>query len=248
VQSFSEADRPTIEALRRQIDALGEACTLEAAAQRFAALFAETFESVVLSRVFLVAPFSALPPAEQAVAAEGAVPAPSPSTPVLSLLSTCGKLPEWNDRTASAAHRAIPLVSSRRVAAAPMIARLLSDLDVDLGALDEGRPIATRQMLGGKNGTFYVEDARDSKDAEGREVISSRDFAEQHGVRTVFGMGGAYVDGTLVVAIFFCSEKLDRAVVDRFPLLIGTFKTATTRLVGQRALFEAPKLLRKSQY
>lgn len=238
MRSFTEADRPTIEALRHQVEVVGDACTLEVAAQRFAALFVQSFESVVLARVFLVVPLSALPVAEQAIAVGNSLAPLSPSTPVLSLLATRGRLPAWNARTASVSHRAIPLLSSERVAAAPMIARLLSDLDVDCKALDEGRPIATRQMLGGKNGTFYVEDAHDSQDAQGRNVIPSREFALAHGVRTVFGMGGAYVDGTLVVAIFFCSEKLERSIVERFPHFIGAFKTATTRLVGQRALFE----------
>jgi hypothetical protein len=237
MRSFDDAEWNSIESLRKQVDALRGASSVEAAAQRFVSLFAENFESVVLARVFAVVPLAELPEAEQR-AANQAGRELSPRTPVLSLLATRGKEPSWNDRSASTGHRAIPLLSSASVAEAPMVAKLLSDLDIDLKQLDDGRPIATRQMLGGKNGTFYVEDAAQACDARGRYIISSRDFARQHGVRTVFGMGGAYLDGTLVVAILFCSEVLQRSVVDRFPSFIGSFKIATAQLAAKRLLFD----------
>jgi hypothetical protein len=62
-------------------------------------------------------------------------------------------------------------------------------------------------MLGGRNGTFYVQDARTAVDSLGRHVIAARDFAQEFAIRTVFGMGGAYVDGTMAVAIFFCPKR-----------------------------------------
>jgi hypothetical protein len=239
VQSFAEADWSKIETLRRQVDDFVDASSLEAASVRFVELFANNFDSVILARLFAVLPYAALPPAEQRVA-NAKSPHLAPSTPVLSLMATRGKEPAWCLRTTSVSHRAIPLLSSSSVTEAPMVAKLLSDLDVDLKSLDDGKPIATRQMLGGKNGTFFVPDAEVALDERGRHIISSREFAARYGVRTVFGMGGAYMDGTLVVAIAFLSESLERLVVDRFPSFIGSFKTATTRLVGQRRLFESP--------
>ena len=118
-----------------------------------------------------------------------------------------------------------------------MIASLLSDLGVDLRSLDLGGAIATRPMLGGRNGTFYVQDARTVVDSLGRHVIAARDFAQESSIRTVFGMGGAYVDGTMAVAIFFCSEELPRLVVDRFPSFISSFKMATAKLLRAGRVF-----------
>ena len=92
-------------------------------------------------------------------------------------------------------------------------------------------------MLGGSNGTFYVPDAVSAVDDAGRHIIPGREFVRRHGVRSVFGMGGSYLDGTLAVAIIFTRELLDRVVVGRFPSFISTFKTATAELQAAGAIF-----------
>ena len=46
----------------------------------------------------------------------------------LTLLATAGERPEWNDRSASVGHRAIPLVDAETVRKSPMIYQLLSQL------------------------------------------------------------------------------------------------------------------------
>ena len=70
-------------------------------------------------------------------------------------------------------------------------------------------------MLGGRNGTFFVPDALTAKDA--RAVgIAAHDFAEEHAIRTVFGMGGAYVDGTPGGGDHLLIGAADRIIVDRF--------------------------------
>lgn len=122
-----------------------------------------------------------------------------------------------------------------------MIAKLLADIDVDLAALDDGRPIATRRLLGGKNGMFYVPDAPTAMDSRGRNIIPDRNFVTKYDIHTVFGMGGAYLDGTLVISIIFATEKLDRLLVDRFPSLIANFKMATAKLIDQRRIFNGAK-------
>jgi hypothetical protein len=230
----------TIEQLRAAVSQTARA-SLQEAAQDFAALFADGFSSVVLARVFVVVPFEALPAAEQQFAAAFVSHDArlGPRTPVLSLLGTSGREPGWNTRGASRGHLAIPLLDRQYVEQAPMIARLLADLEIDLKNLDDGRPIATRRMLGGRNGTFYVPDAQSARDEQGRAIIPAQDFVMQHEIRTVFGMGGAYLDGTLVLAIVFCSEALDRLVVDRFPSFISNFKMATAQLQGQGRIYAA---------
>lgn len=234
---------PEIESFRETLaTAVTGAPDLAAASQAFAQAFVTRFSSVVLARVFVVTPLRALPPAEQTVARATAVAAghvaPLPITvPVLALLGTAGTQPAWADRTRSAGHRAIPLVDAKFVEGAPMIAELLSALKVDLSAFGRDAGNLLRPMAGGLNQRFFVPDAPETTDARGRKIIGAQDFVHAHGVRSVFGMGGTYVDGTVVAAILFTTELLTTSVVDRYPSLIGTFKLATGSLVAGGALF-----------
>jgi hypothetical protein len=60
---------------------------------------------------------------------------------------------------------------------------------------------------------------------------------DAHRIATVFGMGGAYFDGTLAVSICFCQEALDRIVTDRFASFISTFEVATSKLLQSGAIY-----------
>jgi hypothetical protein len=235
---IAEASWGEINALRDRLMA-HKASSLEGAAQGFAEDLARTFPTVVLARVFVTRPLDRLPPDERACAATAAAgdAALRPHTRILSLLGTAGVEPSWRDRRLSTGHRAIPLLNRRFVQNAPMIAKLLADLEVDLAGLDDGSPIVTRRMLGGLNNMFFVHDAQ-AAERDGRHVIAAQDFVKLRGVRTVFGMGGAYVDGTLVIAITFTTELIDRAAVDRFPSLIGNFKMATASLLAADRIYE----------
>jgi len=215
---------------------------LTAASQRFATLFVERFPTVALARVFAVVPFNRLPDVDAEVArafAEklGAAELLVPTTPVLSLLGSRGVVAAWNQRAFSAGHLAIPLLSKELVEGAPMIAQLLADLKVDLACLDDARPIDSKKMMGGTNQRFYVQSARTAVDARGRFVIPSREFVERHGIETVFGMAGAYVDGMIIAAILFTTESLDALTVDRFPSIMGNFRMATTNAVLARRIY-----------
>ena len=41
----------------------------------------------------------------------------------------------------------------------------------------------------------------------------------------------------MVVAVFFCSESLERLEIDKYPSLISNFKMATARLVRTGQIF-----------
>jgi hypothetical protein len=241
VSTLGDATWDEINALRDRLMAR-RCASVEQAAQAFVADLVESYPSIVLARLFLVLPFEGLPSTERAVASRVAAGHPSlkPRTPILSLFGTAGSEPAWRDRRRSVGHRAIPLINRTFVQDAPMIAKLLADLEVDLAALDDGSAIATRHMLGGVNLAFFVADAVAALDRGARHVIPARDFVERYGVRTVFGMGGAYVDGTLAIAIAFTSELLDRPTVDRFPSLIGNFKLATSAQRREDRLYASP--------
>ena len=53
----------------------------------------------------------------------------------LTLLGTAGEKPEWNDRSKSEGHKAIPLPSEQFVSQIPMISRLVSQFGLDVNAV-----------------------------------------------------------------------------------------------------------------
>ena len=214
--------------------------TLLEAAQRFVAWLDEQFKNdLTLARLYATVPLRGLAGEDRSfvrrLLPEGRV-TPSEDMLALSLLGTAGMRPEWNVRTLSRGHLAIPLAGSAAVGAIPMVARLLTDFGINLADLDDPG-IATRRFAGGLNGLFYVEDARTAKDREGRLIIPAQDFVEAYGVRTVFGMGGSYLGGTLVAGILFCRQRVARREAELCASLITAFKTATTRQVGFGRIF-----------
>lgn len=243
MKSLADAEWSALESLRDKINGISTASQLAVAAQTACELFTSSFESVVLVRLFIVLPFEKLPAAEQAFASRLAAGGRSLTrkTRVLCLVGTSGAKKRWSDRTASVGHLAIPLIDADSVAGAPMIAKLLSDLNVDLKALDDGRPIVTRHMLGGKNGVFYVAEAKTAQDARGRQIVADTAFVRDNDIGTVFGMGGSYADGTLAVMVVFCNEHLERSVVDRYASFIASFKMATAALLENGQIFHESK-------
>lgn len=229
----------TLDELRAQIR---EPQTLESAAQKIARGIYERFtEATVLARVYALVKQSDLPPEAasfvRALADKAGDARLRDATPVLALLGTHGVEEAWCDRRRSEGHKGIPLLSGAFVDAIPMLARLLRELGIDLAWLDEAPEVATRRLLGGFNGVFYVQDATTARDAQGRRIIPATEFVSQHGVKTVFGTGGFYPDGTLVVCIVFTREALPRATVERLASLISMVKGETFGAVRQRRFF-----------
>lgn len=241
--SFSTTPWPEIERLRDGItEQIKAAPSVERAAATFTASFKRAFDSVALARMFVLAPMHRLPESEQSWARELAASVGRPevdrNTPVLCLLGTAGDRPEWNDRTKSAGHRAIPLLDRNFIANAPMIEGLLRALKLDPQQRTQGGPIQLRPMAGGLNARFFVDDAAVTLDDQQRHVIASRDFVMNHHIRTVFGMGGSYVTGEIAIAIIFTTEKLTALEVDRFTTFISTFKMATSDVASARRFLD----------
>jgi hypothetical protein len=243
VAKFSTVD-PTawsqvLDDLRSDIRACA---TLECASQQIAKGMHERFsEASVLTRVYALLKHADLPPDVSAFVNQLAKDDPTriaPATPVLTLLGTYGAQEAWCDRHRSRGHKGIPLLSGEFVDAIPMLARLLRELGIDLSWLDEAPEVATRRLLGGFNGTFYVQEAAAARDAQGRRIIPAAEFVSEHGVKTVFGNGGFYPDGTLIVCIVFTRETLTRSTVERFASLISMLKGETFGLIRGRKLFD----------
>jgi hypothetical protein len=234
VTTFRDISFEQIQVLRERITAdAGRAENLQEAAQRFAESITRSFETCALARIFAVVPLSKLPEAEQAWANQfatsiGNLDPVKPRTPVLMLVGTSGSNPSWNDRNRSLGHRAIPLLDRAFVDGAPMISALLQSMRIIPEQGPSSGEIQLRAMPGGINSRFFVANALTSTDGAGRHIIAARDFVTTYGIKSVFGMGGSYVNGTLAIAIVFTTELLAALDVDRYTTFISTFKMATS--------------------
>jgi hypothetical protein len=240
---FEEVTPQTIDWLEKRTQAqLAGVETLEAASQRFCDLLYTTFEeSAVLARVFATVPLAALPASNRAFVQRLVAEATplAPSTPVLSLLGTRGKLPRWNSRQLSEGHLGIPLASTEFIEAIPMIASLVKQLGLEIAGSDGVETAIVTQSLGRVAGVFYVDDAATAVDSRGRRIIGAQDFVATHDVRSVFGFGGAYgLTGTFMVAVVFTSESVSRLQAERFMRLANEFKASTLKVVRRRRVFD----------
>jgi hypothetical protein len=241
---FDEVTSATIDTLEERTDEeLSPLPTLEEAAQRFCDILYTTFEeSTVLVRVFATVPFAALPVTNRRFV-EGLVGTHArdvltPKTPVLSLLGTRGRAPRWNSRHLSEGHVGIPLASADFVEAIPMIASLIKQLGLAIERAEDVETAIVTQSLGQIAGVFYVDDAATAVDSKGRRIIAGREFVQEHGVRTVFGFGGAYgLTGTFVVAVLFTRDSVGRGQAERFMRLANQLKASTMKPVTRRHIF-----------
>jgi hypothetical protein len=113
-----------------------------------------------------------------------------------------------------------------------MIARLLGEFGIGTDWLNEADKASIIAKSMGKMATvFFVPDAASFRDSSNRLVIPVQDFVAQNNVKTVFGVGGAYANGSICTVLFFVSETLDRSVVDRFLPVVNFFKHSTTSAV-----------------
>ena len=215
---------------------------LEEAAQELAkALHTEFVESVVLARVYFTVPFDALPApnrtfVQNLVDSAGSASELKPATPVLSLVGTHGQSPDWNDRRKSKGHVGIPLTSSDFVDEIPMISRLLKELGLSLDWVDTQDPEIVEKMDRAA-GLFFVENAASATDHHGRKIIPAQDFVADYDVKTVFGVGGGYAGGQILVIVAFCRDVIPRETGSRFVALRDAFKAKTSALVESERIF-----------
>ncbi len=242
--SFVDLDRHAILDIQDRLrPALRRSGTVEESAQALVSAVCSEFPTgVVLARVFLTVPFAHLPDDLRRAAwncvedqtLHGAVDA---KTPVLTLLSTFGRESAWCDRTRSRGHAAIPLSSRSFVDSIPMLARMLHEMGTDLGLGDAGDPYVERLLGAGWIGMFYVDDARNARDEKGRRIIPANDFVEQYGVRTVFGLGKAYGNGSIASLVVFATAVIPRATVMSLAPIVNQFKAETIDLMQRGAIF-----------
>lgn len=214
---------------------------LEVAAQTLASAIHEQFqESVVLARVFITVDFDALPASNQSFVRELTKSSDTDLTgtiPVLSLVGTSGQESNWQDRRKSEGHVGIPLISSDFVDAIPMISRLIKEMGVPMDWVDTHESELIQKTIGQSEGLFFVTDAAEATDTEGRKIIAAQDFVNEYGVKSVFGVGTAYPSSQLVVMVVFCRDGFSREAAENFLPLASLFKGATGSLVEKGAIF-----------
>jgi hypothetical protein len=68
-------------------------------------------------------------------------------------------------------------------------------------------------------------------------MIAAQDFVSANGVRTVFGTGGSYLNGTVMVLVFFTREEIEKSQAIAFVPLANVFKAATLDPVMNDRIF-----------
>ncbi|HEV7991497.1 MAG TPA: hypothetical protein VGP25_06700 [Gemmatimonadaceae bacterium] len=178
--------------------------------------------SCALVRFYKTHPFGSLEPALQTlVARDLGQPAPDPALRCLTLLGTAGDEPSWNSRHTSRAHRVIPLPSAEIVRAAPMIARLLEDLGVDLESITRKNEAPSRAGEARTYDVFHVEDALDSP-----AIPAQTDFVIPYAIRSVVGFGGMLRSGELFAVVLFSRAHIPVTSAHRFRTLALDIRSA----------------------
>jgi hypothetical protein len=189
-----------------------------------------TRPACVLVRVFVTQPYAALDEGQRAFAQSLLGDAtPSPTLKCLSLLATAGDEAAWNSRFTSHGHKALPLPSVESIARSPMIAQLMQQLGVDIGALLSSD---ARLMLDVDQHTFNVFHVAE---ANGSSYIpAQQEFVIPNGVRSVLGFGGLLPNSELFATILFSRVPIPRPVADMFPPLALNQKLALLPFVDRR--------------
>jgi hypothetical protein len=233
-----------VTALRVRLDRELHCETVAESAQTFTdILFKELAQSAVLFRLFVTVPFAVLGERERSFASalalgRGCAHELNDATSVICLLGSSGIRASWNDRHQSRRHLAIPVVTASFIQTVPMVSRLMSDMGTGLEWVEKQESRIVVKSFGRMARVLYVEDAATTRTSDGFNVVPEREFVSENGVKTVVGLGGAYLSGSIVTAIFFTNELVPKRTVERFMPVINTFKVATMKLVAERRFFE----------
>jgi hypothetical protein len=176
----------------------------------------------VLVRFFKTHRYDDLEPELQGFArrAAGDPSAVDPDTRCLTLLASAGDLPEWNLRSTSAGHKAIPLISEEVVRQAPMVWALIQQMGLEVKQVI--RPEAGL-MLDAEQRTFNVFHV---PDAVGSPLVPAQDFVRAHQVRSVLGFGGLFPSGDMFSVIMFARVYIPRETAEMFRTLALGIKLA----------------------
>jgi hypothetical protein len=244
MNSLANSSPAEIAQLNQLLDtSLADAHTLRNAAQIYTQELIRHFGGVLaLSRLYVTFRMSGLPLRYSDFAKEVAKKnrvneSLTNRTSVMCLMGSSGKEQSWNDPYGSKGHLAIPLISATFVENIPMVARLLREVGAGLSWLDAEDSSVGIESLGNVGGLFYVQDASVATDQKGRKIVYAQDFVRQYNIKTVFGMGGSYVGGSLISLVLFCNESIEKSQAQNFMPLVNTFKSRTVSMMLHKKIF-----------
>ena len=145
----------------------------------------------------------------------------------LSMMATAGEHADWNSRSTSSGHRAIPLASADFVGGIPMIAQLVSQFGIDMGSVISPEPNVIGDLARQTFNTFHIADAVDSP-----YIPAQDDFVKSYGVKSVLGFGGVLSSGELFVVIMFSKVSIPASTASSFRDLSANVKEAVEPFVG----------------
>ncbi len=201
---------------------------MEEVTQRIVKFFYTSFgderrnrSSCVLVRFYKTHAYRELPPElqQRALATLNASSSP-PNLQCLTLMSSAGERPEWNDRRQSVAHQVIPLPSPAAVAQMPMIANLVAQFGLEVQALVAPDPALFTEMEQRTYNVFYVPVALDSP-----YIPAQDNFVRPYQIASVLGLGGVLPSGHVFALIIFSKEPIRRSVADLCKLLALDIKS-----------------------
>ena len=127
------------------------------------------------------------------------------------MLGTIGDQEQWNSRARSAGHQAIPLASAEIVSGIPMIARLINQFGIDIGAVMRPDPMLIGDLSKKTFNTFYVPEAAGSP-----YIPAQDDFVIRYGIKSVLGFGGVLSSGELFAVIMFSKVSISSKTAEIF--------------------------------
>ncbi len=189
--------------------------------------------AMVLARLFKTHPYADLDEGLRRFAdgVLGDVP-PSPDMKCLTLLASRGREPEWNSRTSSRGHKAIPLPSPELVRQFPMISNLVKQFGLEITALLDPDPSCLQDMEQTTYNVFLV------PETPGSAYVPAQDeFVVPYGIQSTIGFGGILPSGNLFAVIMFSRSAISRETADMFKPLALAVKVAV--LPFERAVFRS---------
>ena len=238
IANFTLRDLTETSAALRQLGK--DASSMEQVAERIVRLLYEQLlngpsgqRACALVRCFKTHPWQQLSPTLRRYAQDmlGQPPQP-PSMPCLTLLATAGDEPDWNHRTKSRGHQAIPLTSPKAVEAAPMIANLIKQLGVEIATVVQPDPSLLVDLSQRTFNVFYVPHAAGSP-----FIPAQAEFVIPHKIQSVLGFGGILPSGGLFAVILFAKALISRETSEMFKPLALSAKMAV--LPFEEAVFAA---------
>lgn len=145
----------------------------------------------------------------------------------LTLLATAGEKPEWNSRTNSVGHKAIPLPGEKTVTQLPMISQLVNQLGLEVNAVLEPDPTLLVDLEEKMYNVFHVPEAVGSP-----YIPAQEEFVSPFGIQSVLGFGGMLPSGNLFAIILFSKVHIPRETANLFKTLALSIKVAVLPFDG----------------